>query len=204
LHAACVAATELRSGRARRRSNAHWRNDKPRLLRAGFVGEKEVVECGCAWPQISTHASLRDPQSVTLDPSCAEARHRGTDSTWRRIIFFRQREPQVTVRLPLGSTAAPHILAIILAIILTIILAIILAITFASSSVQPSHSLFGSPFRNPFGARHLSVHRLRRRAPSCDLWHARRRRREFARTADLLRFRPLFLVALVRVHARAK
>ena len=196
MHAACVAARESRSGRARRRSNAHWRNDKPRLLRAGFVGEKEVVECGCAWPHISTHASLRDPQSVTLDPSCAEARHRGTDSTWRRIIFFRQREPQVTIRLPLGSTAAPHILAIILAITF--------AITFASSSVQPSHSLFGSPFRNPFGARHLSVHRLRRRAPSCDLWHARRRLPEFARTADLLRFRPLFLVALVRVHARAK
>jgi hypothetical protein len=127
---------ESRVGRRERCRAAPWGNDKPRSLRAGFVGEKEVVECGCVWPHASKQASIRDPRFgtldlgpsicdprfVTLDLTCAEARHRESDSTWRRIIFFRQREPQVTIRSPLGSTAAPHTLAIFRAIVRAITL----------------------------------------------------------------------------------
>ena len=122
MHAACIAAMESRVGRRERCRAAPWGNDKPRSLRAGFVGEKEVVECGCVWPHASKQASIRDPRFGILDLTCAEARHRESDSTWRRIIFFRQREPQVTIRSPLGSTAAPHTLAIVRAIVRAITL----------------------------------------------------------------------------------
>jgi hypothetical protein len=75
--------------------------------------------------------------SVTLDLSWSEARHREPDSAWRRITFFCQREPQATIRLPLGSTAAPHTLAIVLPSHCHHI---------ASSNAKPFRSLFRSLF----------------------------------------------------------
>ncbi|MFM1867838.1 MAG: hypothetical protein RL591_1246 [Planctomycetota bacterium] len=57
------------------------------------------------------------------------------------------------------------------------------------------------PFSNPFGIRRLSLRRPRRRAPSCDLWHACERHREFACPADLPTFQPLFLAAKLRLRA---
>ena len=165
---------ESRVGRRERCRAAPWGNDKPRSLRAGFVGEKEVVECGCVWPHASKQASIRDPRFGTLDlgPSICDPRFDLCGSTTSRIRQHLASDhllpsERTSGHSPFaaGEYSGPshschcpchcpchHI---------------------ASSNVNPSHSLFGSPFRSPFKARHLSLHRLRPRAPLCDLRHAR-------------------------------